>query len=100
MSNFRISAGRKVRFKVPFCDLTEPERDTLYEFIRRFWDHLETKKYKVHVRVFLSRYRGYALCPDCKGARLRKEALYVKIAGKTLADVVRMNIEEAYAFFE
>ena len=46
---------------------------------------VETKKYKVHVRVFLSRYRGYAECPDCRGARLRKEALYVKVGGKTIA---------------
>ena len=65
------------------------------DFIRRFFDHLETKKYKLHVRVFLSRYRGYALCPDCKGARLRKEALYVRVGGKNLAEVVRMNIAEA-----
>jgi excinuclease ABC subunit A len=99
LGNFRKSAARKVRFNVAFCDLTEAERDTVYEFIRRFWDHLETKKYKVHVRVFLSRYRGYALCPECKGARLRKEALYVTVAGKNMADVARMNIAEAYAFF-
>ena len=100
LGNFRKSAGKKVRFNVPFCDLTEAERDLLYDFIRRFWDHLETKKYKVHVRVFLSRYRGYALCPDCRGSRLRKEALYVTVGGKDLADVSRMNIEEAYRFFE
>ncbi len=53
----------------------KPSRRRLYEFIRRFFDYLETKKYKVHVRVFLSRYRGYARCPDCQGSRLRKEAL-------------------------
>ncbi|SPE41350.1 UvrABC system protein A [Candidatus Sulfopaludibacter sp. SbA3] len=99
LGNFRKSGGRKVRFDVPFCDLTEAERDTVYDFIRRFFDHLETKKYKVHVRVFLSRYRGYALCPDCKGSRLRQEALYVRVGGKTLADVARMNIAEAYEFF-
>ncbi len=52
--------------------------------VRQFFDHLETKKYKVHVRVFLSRYRGYARCPDCHGARLRKEALYVRVGGKTI----------------
>ena len=54
----------------------------------------------MQVRVFLSRYRGYALCPDCKGARLRKEALYVQVGGKTLADIVHMNIAEARDFFE
>ncbi len=100
LGNFRKSAGKKVRFDVAYCDLNDKERALIDDFIRRFWDHLESKKYKVHVRVFLSRYRGYALCPDCKGARLRKEALYVTVSGKNLADVVRMNIEEAYAFFE
>src|SRR4029077_8117447 len=62
--------------------------------------YLETKKYKLHVRVFLSRYRGYARCPECNGARLRKEALYVRVGGKNLADVVRLNIAEAQAFFD
>ena len=51
------------------------------------------------MRVFLSRYRGYALCPECKGARLRKEALYVRVGGKNLGEVVRMNIAEAQEFF-
>jgi excinuclease ABC subunit A len=100
LGNFRKSAGRKVRFDVPICELTEAERDAVYDFIRRFFAHLETKKYKLHVRVFLSRYRGYALCPDCKGARLRKEALYVRIAGRNMAEVVRMNIGEAQEFFD
>ena len=84
----------------PYCDLTDAERETVDDFIRRFFDHLETKKYKLHVRVLLSRYRGYALCPDCKGARLRKEALYVRVGGKNLAEVVRMNIAEARQFFD
>jgi excinuclease ABC subunit A len=101
LGNFKKSVdGRKVRTGVAFCDLTEAERDAVYDFIRRFFDHLETKKYKLHVRVFLSRYRGYALCPDCKGARLRKEALYVRVGGKNLAEVARMNIAEAFQFFE
>ena len=68
--------------------------------IRGFFNYLETKKYKLHVRVFLSRYRGYARCPECNGARLRKEALYVRVGGKNLADVVRLNIAEAQAFFD
>jgi len=98
LGNFRKSA-KKLRFDVPFCDLTEAERETVYDFIRRFFDHLESKKYKLHVRVFLSRYRGYALCPECKGARLRKEALYVRVDGRNLAEIVRMNIAEAQDFF-
>jgi excinuclease ABC subunit A len=100
LGNFRKHARNRVRFDVAYCDLTEAERDYVDEFIRRFFDHLETKKYKLHVRVFMSRYRGYALCPDCKGARLRKEALYVRVGGKNLAEVVRLNIAEAQQFFD
>src|SRR6185312_7484622 len=61
---------------------------------------LETKKYKLHVRVFMSRYRGYAPCPECRGARWRKEALYVRVGGQNLAGIVRMNIADAREFFE
>jgi excinuclease ABC subunit A len=98
LGNFKKSA-KGVRFRVPYCDLTDEERDAVDAFIRRFLDFLESKKYKLHVRVFLSRYRGYAPCPDCKGARLRKEALYVRVGGKNLAEIVRMNIAEAQGFF-
>jgi excinuclease ABC subunit A len=98
LGNFKKSA-RKVRFGIPVCDLNEGERASLEEFIRRFFDYLETKKYKLHVRVFLSRYRGYALCPECKGARLRKEALYVRVGGKNLGEVLKMNLAEAQEFF-
>ena len=99
LGNFRKSARGKVRFRAPFADLTDEERELVYDFVRRFFAYLETKKYKLHVRVFLSRYRGYALCPECKGARLRKEALYVRVGGRNLAEVVRLNIAEAAQFF-
>jgi len=99
LGNFKKHTN-KVRMRVPYCELTEAEREIVEAFIRRFFDHLESKKYKMHVRVFLSRYRGYALCPECKGARLRKEALYVRVNGKNLADIVRMNIAEAQEFFQ
>ncbi|HKX00608.1 MAG TPA: excinuclease ABC subunit UvrA [Bryobacteraceae bacterium] len=97
--------SRKVRLNVPFCDLTDEEKEFVIDGgpgfggVRGFFDYLETKKYKLHVRVFLSRYRGYARCPECNGARLRKEALYVRVGGKNIADVVRMNIADAQAFF-
>jgi excinuclease ABC subunit A len=98
--------GRKVRLNVPFCDLTDEEKDYVinggpgFGGLRGFFSYFETKKYKLHVRVFLARYRGYARCPECDGARLRKEALYIRVGGKTLAEVVRMNIAEAQAFFD
>jgi excinuclease ABC subunit A len=100
LGNFRKSARGKVRFGVAFAELREEEREVVYDFVRRFFAHLETKKYKLHVRVFLSRYRGYALCPECKGARLRKEALYVRVGGRNLAEVVGLNIAEAGRFFD
>jgi excinuclease ABC subunit A len=101
LGNFKKAAARAaVRWTTPFRDLSEGEREAVYAFVRRFFDHLETKKYKLHVRVFLSRYRGYATCPECNGARLRKEALYVRVGGKNLAEVVRMNIAEACRFFD
>ncbi len=97
--DFRKRYKNKVRLDVPVCDLSEAEREWLYKGIRDYFAEVETKKYKVHVRVFLSRYRGYARCPECNGSRLRKEALYVRLAGKTMSDVVRMNHAEACEFF-
>jgi excinuclease ABC subunit A len=101
LSNFRKTARSKgVSMAVPFCELSEKEQEIVFAAIRDFFDFLEKKKYKLHVRVFLSRYRGYALCPDCKGARLRKEALYIRVGDRNLYDVVRMNIAAAVAFFD
>ncbi len=93
-----------VRLNVPYCDLTQEERDIIYRGkgrypgIKGFFDYLERKKYKLHVRVFLSRYRGYTLCPDCQGWRLRKEALNVRVGGKNIGEVCRQTIEQAAAF--
>jgi len=97
---FKKNAKGKVRFDVPFCDLGETEQAQVFAGVREFFEYLETKKYKVHVRVLLSRYRGYARCPDCHGARLRKEALWVRVGEKTIGDAVRMNIGEAGQFFD
>src|ERR1700683_998581 len=68
--------------------------------VRGFFQHLERKKYKLHVRVFLSRYRGYSLCSDCGGTRLRVEARQVKIQGKNICQVCSMTVEEAARFFD
>src|SRR6266446_4886210 len=67
--------------------------------VRGFFQHLERKKYKLHVRVFLSRYRGYSLCSTCGGTRLRVEARQVKIDGKNICQVCSMTVEEAARFF-
>ena len=95
----QAAARGKFRLNVPFFELTAAERALLADHIRRYFHEVEKKKYKVHVRVFLSRYRGYTHCPDCGGSRLRPEALYIRVGEKNLADVVKMNIAEAQAFF-
>ena len=61
--------------------------------------YLETKRYKVHVRVFLSRYRGYLTCPECDGTRLRREARDVRVGGRTIDEVSRLTVKEAQRFF-
>ena len=65
-----------------------------------FFQWLERKKYKLHVRVFLSRYRGYALCPDCDGARLRAEARAVRVSGKSITEVCAMTVAQARQFMD
>ncbi|MGH9541779.1 MAG: excinuclease ABC subunit UvrA, partial [Terriglobales bacterium] len=77
---------------IPWQDLSERQRRLVIEGkgefagLRGFFAYLERKKYKMHVRIFLSRYRGYVLCPECRGARLRPEALWVKLRGPNAAD--------------
>jgi excinuclease ABC subunit A len=97
--HFKSETKGKVRLNVPVCELRESERERLLKSIREYFAEVESKKYKVHVRVFLSRYRGYAECPDCRGSRLRPEALYVRVGEKTIADLVKMNTAEAWHFF-
>ena len=104
-NDFKTRAAGRVRFNVPFSDLSEAEQSLVLDGekkldgVRQFFNHLDTKKYKLNVRVFLSRYRGYARCPDCAGSRLRKEALYIRVSGKNIAEIVRLNLAEAFAFF-
>ncbi|MGB7727004.1 MAG: excinuclease ABC subunit UvrA [Candidatus Acidiferrum sp.] len=70
-----------------------------YDGVKGFFNWLERKKYKLHVRVFLSRYRGYATCPECGGTRLRAEARAVKITGKAITDLCKLTVKEARLFF-
>jgi excinuclease ABC subunit A len=74
--------------------------DRSFGGVRGFFQYLERKKYKLHVRVFLSRYRGYSLCSTCGGTRLRVEARQVKIEGKNICQVCGMTVEEAARFFD
>jgi len=116
----RAAKRNKLRLDVPWADLTDEEKrfvlegsdeadsdapkgrsagNVLYKGIRGFFRWLDRKKYKVHVRVFLSRYRGYLPCPDCGGARLRREARDVRVAGRTIDRVSALTVREAQAFF-
>ena len=76
------------------------EGEKRFPGVRGFFQYLERKKYKLHVRVFISRYRGYSTCSECGGARLRREAQQVKIAGKNICEVCAMTVEEAGKFFD
>ena len=95
-----------VRLDVPWQDLSEADRQFIvdgdgedYDGVRGFFRWLERKKYKVHVRVFLSRYRGYLTCPDCNGTRLRREARDVRVGGLTIDRVSALTVREAQKFF-
>jgi len=89
----------------PYYQLSDEQRQLLWNGnrsirgIRRFFDHLEEKKYKIQYRVMLSRYRGKTDCPECHGSRLRKEAAYVRVGDRTISELVRMPIAELKAFF-
>jgi excinuclease ABC subunit A len=104
----KYARAKLIPFDVPFRDLTPVQRDAILdgdlqsEFpgVKGFFGWLERKKYKLHVRVFLSRYRGYATCPDCRGTRLRAEARAVKVAGRSITEVCQMTVKEARPFFD
>jgi excinuclease ABC subunit A len=94
-----------IPLNIPYKNLTTEQVNLIkkgfgdYIGIDRFFEKLESKTYKMHVRVLLSRYRGYTLCAACKGTRLRREALQVKINSKSIYDVVKLPIEQSLQFF-
>src|SRR3569833_1496125 len=70
-----------------------------FQGLNAFFKEMEEQTYKIQYRVLLSRYRGKTTCPECKGSRLRQDASYVKINGKSITDFVLMPLDKAYAFF-
>jgi len=76
----------------------EGDPENKFDGVKGFFNWLERKKYKLHVRVFLSRYRGYATCPDCSGTRLRAEARAVRITGHSITDLCKLTVKEARKF--
>lgn len=102
----KYAASARIDINKPFADLDDYQQNNIiygdegWRGLKGFFQWLETKKYKLHVRVFLAKYRGYTKCPDCEGQRLRQEARDVKIGMKSLPEIVDMSIADAYAFFE
>ena len=89
----------------PYYELTEEQKDYLWHGPREkacidsFFKMLEENQYKIQYRVMLARYRGKTVCPACHGSRLKKEALYVKVGGKNIAEIVSMPINDVVEFF-
>jgi excinuclease ABC subunit A len=102
----RFAKQVKIPLDVPWSDLDAEHQKLIvdgegkFPGVRGFFNHLERKKYKLHVRVFLSRYRGYSVCTTCGGARLRPEAQQVKIGGRNICQVCSMTVEQASDFFQ
>ncbi len=102
----RFARQERIPLDVPFQELTRQQQKAVvdgkngWSGVRGFFEWLETKKYKLHVRVFLAKYRGYTRCPDCGGGRLRQEARDVLVGGRTLPQVCALSIKDAEVFFD
>jgi excinuclease ABC subunit A len=100
----RFARRRGIPLDVPWAELPEDHRrhilmgDDEFQGVVGFFRWLETKKYKVQVRVFLSRYRGYQTCPECHGSRLRRDALRVKVGGLDIDRLCAQSLREAREF--
>jgi excinuclease ABC subunit A len=104
----KFARANHIPLDVPFRNLTAAQQNQVIEGdpksdyfgVNGFFKWLERKKYKLHVRVFLSRYRGYALCPECHGTRLRPEARAVRLSGKSITEVCAMTVTQARQFVD
>jgi excinuclease ABC subunit A len=103
-----IKTAYKFDFPIhrPFYDLTTEEKKLLwtgneyFNGLNAFFKYVEEQSYKIQYRVMLSRYRGKTICPDCHGTRLRKDASYVKVGGKSINEIVLMPVSECLKFFK
>jgi excinuclease ABC subunit A len=104
----KFARANNIPLDVPFRDLTAAQQDLViegeaksgYNGVNGFFAWLERKKYRLYVRVFLSRYRGYAICPECHGTRLRIEARAVRLSGKSITEVCAMTVTQARQFID
>ena len=102
-----VYAAEKFNFPIhkPFYELSEEQRQLLwtgnkhFQGLNQFFQMLEENAYKIQYRVMLSRYRGKTNCPDCRGTRLKKEAMYVKVGEKSVQDLVLLPVDELKEFF-
>jgi excinuclease ABC subunit A len=106
LAELKRVAKKRLRLDVPWSELDDDEKRFViegdgggWEGVKGFFRWLERKKYKVHVRVFLSRYRGYLTCPECGGARLRREARDVRVGDRTIDVVCGLTVKDADRFF-
>lgn len=103
-----VNAAYKFDFPIhkPWFQLTEEQKQLVWDGndhfigIHKFFEQLEEKSYKIQNRVMLSRYRGKTRCSVCKGKRLRKEADYVKVGGKSISELIELPIKELMPFFQ
>lgn len=90
----------------PYFELSDAQKELLwtgnqyFEGINAFFEYVESQSFKIQYRVMLSRYRGKTVCPECHGTRLKKEAQYVKVGGKSITDLVLMPLDELKRFFD
>ena len=103
-----INNAHKFGFPIhePYYNLT-PEQKLLlwrgneyFHGLNEFFQYIESERRKIQYRVMKARYTGKTTCPECGGSRLRKEALYVRIGGKNIADIVKMTVDELIEFFD
>lgn len=102
-----ILASEEIGFPIhkPYYQLSEEDKNKLwngnsnYDGINEFFELIEKEVHKIQYRVMLSRYRGKTVCPECKGSRLKKEASFVKVGGKSIQELVLMQIENLPNFF-
>ncbi len=105
--NELVLASSKFGFPIhtPYYALSDADRELLwlgndyFHGIDDFFAYVDTQRHKVQYRVLKSRYMGKTLCPECHGARLRKEALYVRVGGRNIAELVQMTVGELSNFF-
>ncbi|MGO3108631.1 MAG: excinuclease ABC subunit UvrA [Sphingobacterium sp.] len=106
--NKLVKSALKFDFPIhrSYSDLTAKQQELLwtgnkhFDGLNKFFEDLEQQSYKIQYRVMLSRYRGKTDCPECKGSRLRADASYVKVGGKSIIEIVFLPLDEALIFFE